>query len=188
MSMEKETQNDNALHDEDINPQENETEGAAFEGNTQEDNGQQDNHEKLSKENSELNEKYMRLAADFQNFKRRTESEKKEVFNYANEKIMLDLLNVLDNFERALGSIDGSKEQNISDGIRMIFNQFSEVLEKFGLKEIETNGLEFNPNYHHAVMKEAVECLESNMIIEAMQKGYTLNGKVIRPSMVKVAE
>ncbi|MCG8485020.1 MAG: nucleotide exchange factor GrpE [Clostridia bacterium] len=186
--MGKETLNDNALHDEDINPFETQMEDESSEDNTQKENIQQDDHEKLLQENCELNEKYMRLAADFQNFKRRTESEKKEVFSYANEKIMMDLLCVLDNFERAIGSIDDSKEQNLSDGIRMIFKQFNEVLEKFGLKEIETEDLQFNPNYHHAVMKEPVENKESNIITETLQKGYLLNGKVIRPSMVKVSE
>lgn len=160
----------------------------AQEESSEENNEQQDSQEKLENENNELNEKYMRLAADFQNFKRRTENEKKELFSYANEKIMTDLLCVMDNFERAIGSIDDSKDQNLSDGVRMIFKQFCEVLENFGLKEIETKDLEFDPNYHHAVMKESVEGKDSNIITETLQKGYTLNEKVIRPSMVKVAE
>ncbi len=141
----------------------------------------------LLKEKNEINEKYLRLAADFQNYKRRVENDKKEIFSYANETIVTELLNVLDNFERAIES-DKSNETTLIEGIQMIYKQLSEILCKYNLKEIDTENCEFDPNFHHAVMKESVDYAGSNMIIEVFQKGYTFNGKVIRPSMVKVSE
>lgn len=139
-------------------------------------------------EKDELAEKYLRLAADFQNYKRRTENEKNEIFAYANEKIIKELLTVMDNFERALPSVEESSDKKLSDGIKMIYKQMAELLQRFGVKEIESQGSDFDPNFHHAVLSEPSDEFESNKIIETMQKGYTLNGKVIRPAMVKVAE
>ena len=122
--------------------------------------------------------------ADFQNYRKRAEKEKRDLYSYANEKIMNDLLTVMDNFERALehDAGDGFKE-----GIEMIFKQLSDVLEKDGLAEIPALGEEFDPNVHNAVMTEETEDYESGKVSGVMQKGYTLNGKVIRPAMVKVA-
>ena len=123
--------------------------------------------------------------ADFQNYKKRVEKEKKDLYSYANEKIIIELLSVLDNFERALEQEtegDGFKE-----GMEMIFKQLGDVLEKSGLAEIAALGEDFDPNFHNAVMTEETEEYESGKVSGVMQKGYTLNGKVIRPSMVKVA-
>ncbi|NLK72185.1 MAG: nucleotide exchange factor GrpE [Clostridiales bacterium] len=143
-------------------------------------------YEQLLAEKNELNEKYLRLAADFQNYKRRTENEKKEVFNYANESIITDFLEVIDNLERAINS--AGKEDSLLDGIRMVHKQLMDILTKYGLKEIESENCQFDPNFHHAVMRAKSDESDSNTIIEVFQKGYTLNGKVIRPCMVKVAE
>jgi molecular chaperone GrpE len=132
-----------------------------------------------------LNVKYMRLMADFQNFKRRTEKEKSDIYAYANEKIISELLNVIDNFERALATDNDG--DSFYKGMEMIFNQLLGVLEKAGAKEIKALGEEFNPNFHNAVMTEDSDQYESGRIIEVLQKGYTLNNRVIRPSMVKVA-
>ncbi len=131
------------------------------------------------------NSRYMRLMADFQNYKKRVEKEKSDIYSYANEKLATELLTVLDNFERALeheGENDSFKE-----GMEMIFKQLFDVLEKAGLKEIPALGEEFDPNFHNAVMNEDTQEYESGIVSGVMQKGYTLNGKVIRPSMVRVA-
>ncbi len=133
--------------------------------------------------------KYLRLMADFQNYKRRVEKEKKDLYSYANEKIMSDLLEVLDNFERALdqdaaAAADGGA--GFKEGMEMIFKQLNDVLKKEGLEEINALGEDFDPNLHNAVMTEETEEYESGKVSEVMQKGYTLKGKVIRPSMVKV--
>lgn len=139
-----------------------------------------------AKEDEDLNTKYLRLMADFQNYKKRTEKQKSEIHAYANEKIVLKLIEVMDNFERALGA-DASEEDSFKEGIEMIFKQLSDVLTDAGVKEIEAESTVFNPNFHNAVMMEDTDKVESGMVSEVLQKGYTLNGKVIRPAMVKVA-
>lgn len=139
----------------------------------------------VTAEEEALNVKYMRLMADFQNFKRRTEKEKSDIYAFANEKIVSELLNVIDNFERAL--LHGAAGDSFAEGMNMIFKQLQGVLEKAGVKEIEALGLDFDPNFHNAVMTEDSTEYESGKVTEVLQKGYTLNSKVIRPSMVKVA-
>lgn len=139
------------------------------------------------------NSKYMRLAADFQNYKRRTEQEKSDIYKYANEKFATELLEVLDNFERAIdqelqGGADETIDEKFIEGMKMIFAQMLNVLKQNGIEEIEAIGTAFDPNMHHAVMTEKTEEYESGEVTKVMQKGYTLKGKVIRPSMVAVAE
>ncbi|MBR5489345.1 MAG: nucleotide exchange factor GrpE [Firmicutes bacterium] len=138
-----------------------------------------------AEEDEALNMKYMRLMADFQNFKRRTEKEKSDIYAFANEKIVSELLNVIDNFERALAL--GQEGDSFVEGMSLIFKQLQGVLEKAGVKEIEALGQEFDPNFHNAVMMEDTDEFESGKVSCVLQKGYTLNNKVIRPSMVKVA-
>ena len=128
--------------------------------------------------------RYLRLMADFQNYKKRVEKEKRDLYSYANEQIMSDLLTVMDNFERAL---EHDADENFKEGIELIFKQLQDALEKSGLAEIPALGEDFDPNVHNAVMAEETEDYESGKVSGVMQKGYTLNGKVIRPSMVKVA-
>lgn len=139
-----------------------------------------------TEEDEAMEAKYMRLMADFQNFKRRTETEKANVYAYANEKIVLKLLEVMDNFERALDHKE-SADDAFAQGMEMIFKQLSDVLKNSNVEEIEALGKEFDPNFHNAVLMEDTDEYESNTVSAVLQKGYTLNGKVIRPSMVKVA-
>ena len=129
--------------------------------------------------------KYMRLMADFQNYKRRTESEKKDIYAYANEKLILPVLDVLDNFERALEQ--GTSDKKFAEGMELILTQLNGALSKAGLAEIDALGADFDPNFHSAVLMEDTDEYESGKVSYVIQKGYTLNGKVIRPSMVKVA-
>src|SRR5665647_579979 len=131
--------------------------------------------------------KYLRLMADFQNYKRRIEKEKSDIYAFANEKIVLELLDVIDNFERAL-SHQGDEDNVISEGMNMIYKQLKAVLEKSGLQEIEALGQEFDPNLHNAVMMEDSEEYEPGKVTLVMQKGYFLNKKVIRHTMVRVAK
>jgi molecular chaperone GrpE len=135
----------------------------------------------------ELNAKYMRLMADFQNQKKRFDKEKADIHQYANEKIVKNLLEVLDNFERALDATKDA-DPNLHEGMELIFKQLMAALEKAGVAEIKALGEEFDPNFHNAVMMEETDEYESNKVSEVMQKGYTLNSRVIRPSMVKVAQ
>ena len=135
----------------------------------------------------ELNAKYMRLMADFQNQKKRFDKEKADIHQYANEKIVKNLLEVLDNFERALDATKDA-DPSLHEGMELIFKQLVAALEKAGVAEIKALGEEFDPNFHNAVMMEETDEYESNKVSEVMQKGYTLNSRVIRPSMVKVAQ
>lgn len=136
-------------------------------------------------EEEALNERYLRLMADFQNFKRRTEKEKGDIYAFANEKIIGELLNVIDNFERAMAS--GNAEDNFYKGMEMILKQLLGVIEKAGASEIKALGEDFDPNFHNAIMMEDSSEYESGKVTEVLQKGYVLNNRVIRPSMVKVA-
>lgn len=153
--------------------------------NTESDEKETEKVEAEKVEDEELNTKYMRLMADFQNYKRRVEKEKTDIYAYANEKIVSELLDVIDNFERALAQAEG--DEGFVQGMNNIFKIFKGVLEKSGLEEIETLGIEFDPNFHNAVMTEDSSEFESGFVTQILQKGYKLNGKVIRPSMVKVA-
>ena len=130
-------------------------------------------------------ERYMRLMAEFQNFKRRAAKEKSDIHAFANERLIGDLLPVMDNFERALET-ETEDIEGYAKGMQLIFEQMKTALEKAGLKEIEALGLDFDPNVHNAVMTDNTEEYENDKISKVLQKGYKLNDKVIRPSMVAV--
>jgi len=138
-------------------------------------------------ETENTNDQYLRLLADFQNYKRRTEKEKSDIYAYANEKILSDLIEVIDDFERALSHEDSISGSYV-EGMNMIFKNLKGVLEKAGLTEIDALGAGFDPNFHNAVMTIAGSGYESGTVCGVIQKGYKLQNKVIRPSMVQVAE
>ena len=133
-----------------------------------------------------LMDKFMRLQADFANYKRRTEAQKTEFVELGVKKVVNDLLPVIDNFERALDSI-GDKDSTY-DGIMMIKDQLTDVLKKEGIVEMKALGEEFDPTYHHAVLTEDSDEYDSGYIIEVLQKGYLINEKTLRPAMVKVSQ
>ena len=128
--------------------------------------------------------KYIRLMAEFQNYKKRTQKEKDEIYKYGAEKLMVKLLDVVDNFDRALDA--PTTDTKYAEGLELIFKSLTDVLAASGLEEIDALGKEFDPNFHNAVMTEDNPDYESGQVSGVLQKGYTLNGKVIRPSMVKV--
>ena len=132
--------------------------------------------------------KYLRLMPEFQNYKKRVAKEKSDIHSYANEKIVTELLEVLDNFERALATDNSTDVEGYAQGMKLIFDQLLGVLTKSGLVEVKALGEEFDPNMHNAVMTADSEEYDSNKVCSVLQKGYTLNGKVIRPSMVTVAK
>ncbi|EGC83930.1 nucleotide exchange factor GrpE [Anaerococcus hydrogenalis] len=140
----------------------------------------------LSNDDNEYKEKYQRLLADFTNFKKREEKARNDFKKFASSNLIEELLPVLDNFDRALK--DQDKDDSFVQGIVMTRDSLWKVLEKEGLEEIESDGVEFDPNFHHAFQTEENEDFKSNYIIETYQKGYKLNDRVIRPSMVKVAK
>ena len=133
-----------------------------------------------------LKNSFLRVQADFANYKKRAEKERLDTIKYASEKLMVDLLPVFDNFERALQS--ESEKDGFYEGVQLIHNQLLDALKNNGLSEIESKDQPFDPNLHHAVVMEEVEGLEEDTVVDVLQKGYKLNDRVIRPSMVKVSK
>ena len=129
--------------------------------------------------------KYLRLMAEFQNYKKRTAKEKEDIYKFGAEKLAKSIVDVMDNFERALEQ--GSTDAKFQQGMELILTQMTEALAKQGVNEIPALGEDFDPNYHSAVLMEDSDEYESGKVCFVVQKGYELNGKVIRPSVVKVA-
>lgn len=175
--MVNEKMKDEALEEENLEEQVDET--------STEDEQEETTEEKPAQDEEDMNTKYMRLMADFQNFKKRSEKQKSDIYAFANEKIVLKLIDVLDNFERALEA--EATDQAFKDGMEMIFKQLKDVLTENGVTEVETEDVLFDPNFHNAVMMEDTDKVESGKVSEVLQKGYILNERVIRPAMVKVA-
>lgn len=142
--------------------------------------------EKLNQEIESLKDKLMRHAAEFDNFKKRTQKEKEELYKMAVCDMIEKLLPVKDNMERAITSVLDADEK-IAEGVKMIDKQFFDVLKEIGVSEIESVGKEFNPEMHNAVMHEDNEEYGENVITEEFMKGYMYKDKVIRHSVVKVA-
>lgn len=137
----------------------------------------------------EEHDNFIRTLADFNNYRRRSREEMESARKFAVEDIVIRLLPVLDNFERAIKTAEEMKDYDaLHGGVILILRQLRDVLEKEGVKPIEAEGQEFDPNFHEAVMREDTEDYPDNTVIEEFQKGYTLGDKVIRPSMVKVAK
>ena len=141
---------------------------------------------KLQDELDGLNDKYQRLQAEYANYRRRTQKEKETIGVFANEKIITELIPVIDSMERALDACE-DKEDTMYKGISLVHKQLIDTLVKFGVEEIEAESKEFDPNLHLAVMQESVDGVEANQIVMVLQKGYKLGTKVVRPSMVKVS-
>lgn len=133
-----------------------------------------------------LKDKLMRHAAEFDNFKKRTQKEKEEMYKLAVSETIEKLLPVKDNLERAIASVL-SADEKIAEGVKMIDKQFMDVLKDIGVEEIESVGQEFNPERHNAVLHEESDEVGENIITEEFMKGYIYKEKVIRHSVVKVA-
>ncbi len=130
----------------------------------------------------------LRLQADFDNYRKRTQKEKTEIIKYASERVIGDLLPVLDNFERAVSAAQINPDFSaFSQGVEMILRQLQTALSKEGLKAIEAIGQQFDPNLHDAVLRVESEEHPENTVVDELQKGYYLKEKVLRPSMVKVS-
>lgn len=140
----------------------------------------------LRLENENLNDRLLRLHAEFENFKRRTEKERISERKYKAQDILADLLPVIDNFDRALQTDVADVNQGFLDGMKMVYNQLEEALANAGAEKIKTENEVFDPNLHHAVMQVEDDSVESNIVVEELQTGYLLKDRVIRPAMVKV--
>lgn len=139
--------------------------------------------EELNNEIASQKDTYLRLYAEYDNFRKRTAKEKGDIYSNATAKAVEGLLPIIDNFERAVTA----QGENTDQGLMMIYTQFKEYLEKLGVKEMEAAPCDFNPNLHIAVMHIEDENYGENCVVEVLQKGYTLGDKVIRLACVKVA-
>lgn len=142
--------------------------------------------DKDSSANNEYIEKYQRLMADFANYKQREEKAKADFKKFASSSLIEKILPVLDNFDRALK--DKDPEDPFVKGVIMTRDELLKTLKNEGLEEIASDGEKFDHNLHNAVMTEASDTVEEDYIIETFQKGYALNGRVLRPAMVKVSK
>lgn len=146
-------------------------------------------NETLKKENEELLGRLLRMQADFDNYRRRSRKELAEMAQWGSEKVILELLPVIDNFERALLAVKDNPElEQFVTGMEMIYRQLKGVLEKEGLCEIKAINEPFDPEKHHAVAQIPTMGCEDNIVVEEIQKGYLLNDKVLRVSTVCVAK
>ncbi len=137
---------------------------------------------------AELNDKYVRLFAEFDNFRKRTDSEKAGMFTEGERTVLLKVLPLIDNFERALATIpEEEKGSPMADGLEKVYRAFTDQLKELGVVPIEAVGQEFDANLHNAVMHIDDEEQPENVIVEEFQKGYMFGDKVLRYSMVKVA-
>ena len=139
---------------------------------------------------AELNDKYLRLAAEYDNYRRRTLKERMELTKTAGEDILVNILPVMDDFERALGSIDQAKEISVvKEGVQLIYTKFKEFLKQRGVKEIEAKEKEFDTDLHEAITKiPAPNKKLKGKVVDVVEKGYYLNEKVIRFSKVVIGE
>lgn len=142
--------------------------------------------DEMAEKLAQMQEQYVRLYAEFDNFRKRTAKEKLETYTDATAKCVEQLLPVLDNFERAIDA--PCTDEQYKNGMEMIFTQLRTVLEKMGVTEIEALGAEFNPNVHQAIKRsEANEEFAENTVCEVFQKGYKLKDRLVRPALVAVA-
>jgi molecular chaperone GrpE len=139
--------------------------------------------EKKNEEYDALYDKYLRISAEYENFRKRTAKEKEGIYSNAAIDILENILPVIDNMERALQFTDGEK---VLEGLTMIYAQFTGSLARIGVEEIKSDGEKFNPEVHNAVFHEQDESKPENTVTETLQKGYIKGDKVIRPAMVKV--
>lgn len=147
--------------------------------------------EVLNQKIGSMQEALLRNQAELQNYKRRKEEESEKVLKYKNEDLIKELLTVVDNFERAISMDDNDLSDEVSKflaGFKLIYTTTIGILNKFEVKEITAEGIEFDPEYHHAVLTDHDESKPSGVVLEVLQKGYMYKDRVIRPAMVKVNE
>lgn len=139
---------------------------------------------------ADMKQRYMRLQADFANFKKRTAGEKLQISEVVKMEVLQNVLPIVDNFERALQVPQDKLTDDLKsfvDGYEMIYKQLMTVLEKEGVVKIDAVGKPFDPNYHQAVMRVASDEYDNDVVVEVLQEGYLLGDKTLRPAMVKVA-
>jgi molecular chaperone GrpE len=136
---------------------------------------------------AEVDDRLLRLAADFENYKKRAARERQEYVAFANERILKELLPILDDLERALSAAEQHEEAQLEEGVRLVHRSLASLLERQGVKEIATEG-KFDPHVHEALLAQPSEEREQGDVLDVIQKGYTLGDRVVRPARVIVAE
>ena len=148
-----------------------------------------DKKDKKDEKIAELNDRLIRQMAEFDNFRKRTEKEKQQMYSVGAADVIEKLLPVVDNFERGLAAMtEEEKNTSFAQGIELVYKQLMTALEGMGVTVIEAVGVEFNPDFHNAVMQAPSEEYESGIITQELQRGYLYKDKVVRHSMVMVAE
>ncbi len=147
-------------------------------------------YRELEKERDELKDLLLRKQAEFENFRKRLQREKEESIKYANAMLLLDLTNIIDDFERAIQSAKNSDDfTSFHSGVELIEKRLTQMLEKkWGLKRFDSQGDAFDPDKHEAIMAEESENVDSPTVVEDFQRGYLLNERILRPAKVKVAQ
>jgi len=174
--------------------EESQTEDLVEEQDEAQENVEVDPLEVALAEAADYKDKYLRAYADFENAKKRLEKDKMNAVSYANESFAKDILAVIDSFENAISSMEGTTGENASEvlekmkeGVNLTYNQLKKILEKNHIKEIDCEG-EFNPEVHQAIMQIESENHESGDVVQVMQKGYTIKDRVLRPAMVSTCK
>jgi molecular chaperone GrpE len=138
-----------------------------------------------------LHDRHLRLAAEFDNFKRRSLRERQELFNYANESLIKELLPTVDNLERALEHARRTEGEEatraLREGVELTFRSLCAALENAGVTRVEAEGRDFDPQVHEAVQRVAIDTVPPGRIVEVLQPGYTLKGRLLRPALVAVS-
>jgi len=144
--------------------------------------------ETLQKTVEETQSGYLRVLADFDNFRKRQRDETSRLTDLAREQLILKLLPIMDNFDRTIQAAEAEHSyESLVEGVTLTLKQVRDMLEREGLEPIEATGQEFNPEFHEALMRVETNDYPENTVIDELEKGYTLNGKVIRPARVRVA-
>lgn len=144
--------------------------------------------EAASREAAANYDKYLRAVAELDNYRKRSEKERVDAVTFANEKLIEEILPVMDNFERALSHANGQENlESLKQGISLISSQMSALLKKFGIEEVAAAGEKFDPAVHHAICEEEDPASEPGTVVKEFQKGYILKGRLLRPAMVAVA-
>jgi molecular chaperone GrpE len=144
--------------------------------------------EDIVAELQEMNSKYLRLYAEFENYKKRVVKDKEELIKYGNESLLFDLLPVIDNLEMALKHATNNISSGLVQGVEITLKEMRKTLEKYGLLPIEAEGKPFDPAVHHAMTQVERDDVSENMVVEEYRKGYMLKDKVLRASLVAVSK
>ena len=153
------------------------------------DTQEQDTEKQAQEELQIYQDKYIRLAAEFENYKRRAQRDQSDTIRYANESLLKNLLSTIDNLERAIQSgKDAGTNGPLMEGVELTHKQFIETVEKLGVRQVSSIGNPFDPTMHQAVARVESDTAEPNTVVEEFQKGYFLHDRILRPAMVTVAK